>query len=953
LIGPNPDGNFTNTNITVSKPGSPLPAELTKRTIDRVGNVVKVSDPLQHETTYAIDAMDRVYLVTTPSPDGVQSGNTQRTLFDKESRVTEQDEGAVKKTNFTIDALGRTYFQRDTSNQSSTTVFNADDEVAASKDGLGNLTADGYNSDGDNTIVVDARGGVTQKIYNADNLLIALIDPVGNKTTWEYNADGQKTKETDALNHSRTWEYDDAGNVQKYIDKNNHEKDYAYYNNDLLHTETDVADSNVKTYEYNSDNQLTRASDNAGLIKQDYDDLGRPSVRTDVWNNTITKTYDAANRVLTVTDSRGGSMTYTPDNADRVQTKAFTNGTTRLQVDYTYNDRDQVDTATRSNPAAIPPLPSLVGTTVYGYDPAGKTNAITYKDGNAPTPNTVDSFSYLYDPAGNITQESSPLRPTKTYTYDKTNQITSETVAGTPPTTTNYSWDANGNNTAYTTTTNNQLQTDGNWNYGYDFEGNVTQKVSTTNQGTWTYTYNFDNRLITAEHINSQGLVDQHDEFKYDVLGNRIQKSVAFPSATTTKYAYDENGNAWADLDNSGSLTTRRLYNDAVDSLLAKIDSSGNTTWYLTDVLGSVRDLTNGSGAPVGHREYDTFGKLTSDTFPPNSERYGWTGRERDVELDLQYNRARYYDANTGRWISQDPLGFDAGDNNLYRYVNNGPTSTADPSGLQPDQAITGDVIVETLPQSNIPSAKPIKVRLSLNPNTPNFDAKMRVLADAFGRAYVGACATNEVLKDAINDLEKKGFTGDLPFDEEADVKAFASLRPETQYVLNRANNYFGTGTPGKKGDRSFRLSDLKKIEAKFADTISVMQRYDDNKRDPIAFVYNKSLVNEVANTLPFLALPLDVPIIELGPKFFEKGTRQSAVLFHEFTHFWGKMKDFPMTLDRGYLNELADPHKGYTLKGKAVVPTVDDLIWNADSYAGFMTSWLPTQSVVKIWVRR
>ena len=46
---------------------------------------------------------------------------------------------------------------------------------------------------------------------------------------------------------------------------------------------------------------------------------------------------------------------------------------------------------------------------------------------------------------------------------------------------------------------------------------------------------------------------------------------------------------------------------------------------------------------------------------------YAYTGREFDVETGLQYNRARYYDATTGRWISQDPMGFDAGDSNLYR----------------------------------------------------------------------------------------------------------------------------------------------------------------------------------------------------------------------------------------------------------------------------------------------
>ncbi len=48
----------------------------------------------------------------------------------------------------------------------------------------------------------------------------------------------------------------------------------------------------------------------------------------------------------------------------------------------------------------------------------------------------------------------------------------------------------------------------------------------------------------------------------------------------------------------------------------------------------------------------------------------------------LQYNRARYYDPTTGRWTSEDPLGLAAGDDNLYRYVNNDPTNASDPSGL-------------------------------------------------------------------------------------------------------------------------------------------------------------------------------------------------------------------------------------------------------------------------------
>jgi RHS repeat-associated protein len=64
--------------------------------------------------------------------------------------------------------------------------------------------------------------------------------------------------------------------------------------------------------------------------------------------------------------------------------------------------------------------------------------------------------------------------------------------------------------------------------------------------------------------------------------------------------------------------------------------------------------------------------------------RYGYTGREQDGETGLDYYRARYYDASNGRFISEDPLGFGAGDGNLTRYVGNNPTNFTDPSGECP-----------------------------------------------------------------------------------------------------------------------------------------------------------------------------------------------------------------------------------------------------------------------------
>jgi RHS repeat-associated protein len=102
----------------------------------------------------------------------------------------------------------------------------------------------------------------------------------------------------------------------------------------------------------------------------------------------------------------------------------------------------------------------------------------------------------------------------------------------------------------------------------------------------------------------------------------------------------------------------------------------------LTDHLGTVRDLVNNSGSVVNHFTYDSFGKVLTTSGTVDT-RYKYTGRELDAETGLYYYRARYFDANVGRFIGQDPIGFSAGDSNLYRYVFNSPLNNSDPSGLE------------------------------------------------------------------------------------------------------------------------------------------------------------------------------------------------------------------------------------------------------------------------------
>jgi RHS repeat-associated protein len=60
---------------------------------------------------------------------------------------------------------------------------------------------------------------------------------------------------------------------------------------------------------------------------------------------------------------------------------------------------------------------------------------------------------------------------------------------------------------------------------------------------------------------------------------------------------------------------------------------------------------------------------------------FGYTGRPFDEATGLQNNLNRWYDASVGRWISEDPIGFAAGDSNVYRYVGNRPVNSRDANG--------------------------------------------------------------------------------------------------------------------------------------------------------------------------------------------------------------------------------------------------------------------------------
>ena len=94
-----------------------------------------------------------------------------------------------------------------------------------------------------------------------------------------------------------------------------------------------------------------------------------------------------------------------------------------------------------------------------------------------------------------------------------------------------------------------------------------------------------------------------------------------------------------------------------------------------------MRLVLDETGAVLDQLAYDAFGNIVAQLNPLLANPILFASREFDAETGLYYNRARYLDPTTGRWTTQDPLGFAAGDANLYRYVGNMATMATDPSG--------------------------------------------------------------------------------------------------------------------------------------------------------------------------------------------------------------------------------------------------------------------------------
>jgi RHS repeat-associated protein len=167
--------------------------------------------------------------------------------------------------------------------------------------------------------------------------------------------------------------------------------------------------------------------------------------------------------------------------------------------------------------------------------------------------------------------------------------------------------------------------------------------------------------------------------------------------AQVTKYYIYDGERPILEYDGNGELAGYNLYGKGVDEILLRNDPTltqePRTFYYQQDHEGSVTHLTDKNGNVIEKYRYDVFGAptildpdgVTVRTASIVSNRFLFTGREYNALFGFYEYRARAYHPGLGRFMSEDPKLFDAGDYNLFRYCHNDPIDNVDPMGTQTD----------------------------------------------------------------------------------------------------------------------------------------------------------------------------------------------------------------------------------------------------------------------------
>jgi RHS repeat-associated protein len=669
-------------------------------TYDLAGRLIASTDAMNRVTTYTYDELDRQIRVVGADPNGTAASTTSDTIS-SEVRTTYDAAGNIAATDV------RRLINPSTLEGSTASVFSA---TLNRYDDLNRLTS-----------VVDANGGISQFRYDANGQRTMLIDPTFNVTRWQFDSLGQVVAETDPLGNSTVFQFDIAGNLSIMTDRRGYQTQYVRNKGDQLLREQWLQPSGTDTafisqFENWYDNygrlkgtqQRTMATGAISTVREFlYDDLERiTSVDTkttagqrsaklafayDIFGNRssrIQHTGTGAAQVRVTTNYL--SYDYLNQLTTLSQTASNFAGWQSKSVRLDYLADGSLSSTTRYSDAAFT---NIVLQTSYANDDAGRLTSLSHSR-STPASNLPITYSYRYLADGRLMEEVSSVDGASLKNYDSFGQLVGSTRAGSLDET--YSYDASGNRQVAGTIIGkgNRIFYDGTFRYLYDAEGSLTEKTrvlmaqgSDIIQESTKYFWDHRNRLTKVEFYGVPGSgtapLLKTVEYAYNDSDVRISKKVTVTGQTPVSENYVWDGSHLVAVMNAtGTITHQYFDGQSLDEVFADQTTVSGILWPVEDRAGTVRDVINTSGATLDHRTLTSFGALATQTGATIDYDHFQSGMFWDVDSQLYYARARWYDPTAGRFIGEDPLGFGGGDLNISRYANNDPVNFSDPTGL-------------------------------------------------------------------------------------------------------------------------------------------------------------------------------------------------------------------------------------------------------------------------------
>jgi RHS repeat-associated protein len=528
-------------------------------------------------------------------------------------------------------------------------------------------------------------GYTTQLQYDPATLaLVRLVDPKGQVSKWQYNALGQLTIQHDVADTTRadTLKYDLRGQLRQRV--------------------TRRSEAIALTYD-RVGRLLTRSGPGFAPDSFRYDPNGLWSVAVNAYAYDST-TLNAAGQTEGFTErvhgtTWNGAQWY--DLYKRPTTLIFGNAALGYQMynSYRYSaSTGMLDTLCLFNYNCMSVVRNGDGqptTLKYGTWSVTQTYSATHQLSGQVFPTALSGFTQTIgrDSLDRVTSLTFGIA--RMFTYDTLGRLlnacdkqgTASCINEFGGTGNAFSYDAAGNRTdgGAVLGAGNRVTTFRGWTVSYDVVGQVASKYPNPYNPATVRRYVWDALgCLTAVTLGA----DTVARFRYDALGRRVLKVTGTTAPDSLWFVYNAGAQVLVDLGGNGAANVVRAeygYAPGGDQVLTvRQPGTGLDGVLLLDpMIGSVRGVAAASG--LMKKDYRTtlaaanpWGTTPVDTGAVL--RYRWAGREYDPETELYYMRARYYDPQLGRFLSEDPIGIEGG-LNLYAYAGDEPVNRADPFG--------------------------------------------------------------------------------------------------------------------------------------------------------------------------------------------------------------------------------------------------------------------------------